>query len=520
MIHRTLVPLVVAIAASALHAQTISVLVKDGDTPTAGPAVISIDNLAVNSTGTWMVRASLSGSISVLVKSGSPFLVEGDALAAPAGSFINAFDDMTLNNLGTSGWNFFINNPVTPAADSGIYVDSTLVILETATSTAAQFSAGTNYTGFFGTKWNDARQMLVMASVDDPLIPTTTDRALVKLQIDPSNALISEIVLMKEGDTLAGFGAETLVDFETTPHGFAMNNQGSVMWVADMTGATTDDIAIVVDGVVIAREGSPSPLSGRNYELLNGKAVDLGDGGHTAFRANLDGTTTDDEVIVRDGVIVAQEGAGLAAIGAFTFTTFGTVVRVDSAGRAFWFGDWNDPDTTRDTGLFVDGTLLVQEGVTTVGGIVISNIASVQDTFSISPDGRYLIFEGQLTGGIDAAFLVDRGGNTTSFCFGDGTGTVCPCANNGAIGRGCASSTFASGACSRAWEIRAHLRAPTRSSSARTTSPARVCSSKAPDNSAADSESHSAMDCCARVDRSCAWVSCSPAEVQRRIRVA
>ncbi len=34
----------------------------------------------------------------------------------------------------------------------------------------------------------------------------------------------------------------------------------------------------------------------------------------------------------------------------------------------------------------------------------------------------------------------------TSYCFGDGTGTACPCGNSGASGNGCASSVNASGA--------------------------------------------------------------------------
>src|SRR5690606_6997679 len=43
-------------------------------------------------------------------------------------------------------------------------------------------------------------------------------------------------------------------------------------------------------------------------------------------------------------------------------------------------------------------------------------------------------------------FRVELLPNASPICFGDGSGTACPCGNNGAPGHGCASSVNASGA--------------------------------------------------------------------------
>jgi hypothetical protein len=114
---------------------------------------------------------------------------------------------------------------------------------------------------------------------------------------------------------------------------------------------------------------------------------------------------------------VVQEGDALPAIAPFQITSIGTSspVLIDAAGDVVWWGQWNDPDTSRDSGWFRNGELIVQEGVTTVGGVVLQALSSVTDGAALSPSG-VLLFEGTLTGGIDGAFLVDTGAVPTTYC--------------------------------------------------------------------------------------------------------
>jgi len=87
-----------------------------------------------------------------------------------------------------------------------------------------------------------------------------------------------------------------------------------------------------------------------------------------------------------------------------------------------WFGEWDDPSPERETGLFVDDTLLVRTGVTTVGGRVIDELPMFQETSAISPNGRYVIFEADLDDGTNGAFLIDRGVRATAVLRNGGGG--------------------------------------------------------------------------------------------------
>ncbi len=377
----------------------------EGDAVDGIGVIETINNLAINSNGDWLVEANTSfantDEDTVLLKNGSVFLREGfGGLDAPAGAIINTFDSITLNDSGKGGFNFFID-PFPTSEDSGVYIDTNLVIQESDISTAAGFTPGTPFIGFFDVKINGNDRLMVIASIDDPAIPSSVDRAV--MLVDAAN----QTIVAKEGDVLPG-QTESVQDFGTGPHESAVNDNDDVLYVAELTGSTTTDQAIYLDQTLLAQEGSPSPIGGRDYEILSSRGNDLNNHGQYVFKANLIGDTADDEVIVKDGAVFKQEGD--AAPGGFSLTGFGTSsgpVLISDFGDVLWFGQWDDPNTDIDSGLFLNDLLLVQEGVSMVGGLVVDTISSGSDAFSMSPDGRWILFEATLEGGINGAFAIE-----------------------------------------------------------------------------------------------------------------
>lgn len=407
--------LVVATFPAAGLAQVVSqpeAVVLEGDAVAGVGVVTRIDNLAINSDGVWLVEADTDNADTdtdtVLLRDGVLLLREGGGLPLPAGAVIDSFDSVGIDDDGDSGWNFFID-PFPSNEDSGIYFNSALVIREGDISSALAFTPGTPYIGFFDVKNNTTNLLLAVASIDDPAISSSVDRALVRILVSDAGVLQNESVLAKEGDILAG-QTEPVADFGTGPHQSAINDLGQVLFFADLTGDTSVDGAIYLDGTLLAREGSPSPVAGRNYQFLSSRGLDLNNVGGYVFKANLDGDTADDDILVVNGAVLVREGDSIPAIGGFSFTSFGSgsgPVMIDDGGDVLWFGDWDDPDTDRDTGLFLNDRLIVQEGVTLVDGLVVDTISSGSDAFDMSDDGSFILFEATLEGGINGAFRIE-----------------------------------------------------------------------------------------------------------------
>ncbi|MGP1347625.1 MAG: DUF7453 family protein [Phycisphaerales bacterium] len=432
-----------ALAGTALAgtAPEYKILVKEGDMIPGIAEFFRVDNVAVNNVGQWLVEGDTTfpdtEADTVLLNNAGVLFQEGQSLSEPAGAFLDSFDAVTINNNGDTSWNFFLDGTSGSSDDSGVYFNQSLVIQESFVSTAPELSPGTPYIGFFETKINDANQIFIVASVDDPAIASSVDRALVRVDYDPNTGSFTETAIAKEGDDIFG---SPVTDFGTGPEDFAFNNDGDSLYTFDTTAATSMDSGVILhsagSGFLVALEGQPSPVPGRNWGSFSSVSVDLSNEGSYLIRGDLDGATTDDAVLVlNDGggfSVVAREGDTVPASlgGVFTYENFGLTsapVFVADTDEVLYYAEWSNPDTSGDTALMIDLSPILLEGTTLVEDFKVIGIANGQDAFQFSDNGRFIIAEVTLEDpatleALNAAILIDRFPPVEPTCPGDADG--------------------------------------------------------------------------------------------------
>ncbi len=405
---------------------TITAVVLEGDAVPGMGAVTLINNIAVNSQGEWLVQTDTDNANTdadeVLLRSGVLDWREDDLVVAPLNARLGSFDSITIDDGGRSGYNFFLTGTQGTNDDSGIYAflqpgrsafDGTVLVVQESQE-APGLTAGTPFIGFFDVKIAGGGLLWAVASVDDPNIATTVDRALYIMTSDPDTGGISTFNLIAREEEVLPGQVETVADFGTGPHASAINDNGHALFFVDLNGSTvTDGVIYTYDGLdrlIMAQEGTPSPIAGRDWLTLSSPELDLSNTSHHVYSGVLTGDTLTDSIIIRDGAKFLQEGdpaPGLAA-GVFTLTTFGTgPLEVSDGGAVLWYGDWNDPNLDIDTGLFLNDTLLVQEGVTVLEGSVVDSLRGIEDGYHMSNNGRFIIFEALLLDGREGAFLIE-----------------------------------------------------------------------------------------------------------------
>ena len=393
---------------------TITAVVLEGDDVPDIGAVLEINNVSVNNDGEWIIEAETDHAgdcPNVLLRGGVLLLRQCEPLDEPQGAFIFDFGSVNINNSGSSGWEFDLYSK---DAIQGVYLNTDLLLLEGDISTAKDFTPGTTYAWFFGTKINnnDPPQILLNAEVDDPNIPGSDDRALVIITPNADGPGVTETVVFKEGDILPG-QTEPIISFANFFTGlYALNDAGDVMF-----GARIEDPILLrvvyINGLLVAEEGGPSPIEGRNWNhLWVAASVDLNSRGDHVLRGGLDGDPQTSTLIARNDEKLVQRGDVLPGTnGALISMPAIRPVLINDLGQVLWLGRWDNPaDDSVLQGLLLDLTFLVREGVPTEEGFVFKSLApDALQAFAMSDNGRYIIFEADLFDNTNGAFLIDFG---------------------------------------------------------------------------------------------------------------
>lgn len=402
---------VVGLAASASATVTVSPLVMSGDSYGGFSILVGTtasENFAVSNSGGWLVLTTTNNGNSsanvVLVRGagvapGTVYVTENDPIAGPAGARVSTFDSLNINGQGSTAVSLGLRNTGSTTTDTGVYFNLMPRIIESDIAGAAQFSPGTPYTGFQEVRLNEAGAVLVLGTVDDAAIASTTDRAIVR--IDDAAGAATQTVLIKEGDEV--LPGRPLAELATAPEslGFAGN---FTVAVPDLDGSTSDDSGVLRhDGTAwsfVVREGDAAPVMGRTWASFASAAVAVNRSGAWAVRSSFNSPTTDDLVIVRNGTdIIAREGSPVPGVNGAVFTGFGAgPIHIDDGGNVYYIGTWTDASTTfADAGVFRNGELLVRAGFTLAGnGERVSSISDLANNLAVSPNGRYVLFEGDL----------------------------------------------------------------------------------------------------------------------------
>lgn len=455
------------LSAGISSAQTITPLVVTGDVLSNG-VVTRIDNVDVNDSGDWLAEVDTdqidSGLDAAILHNGTELYLEGTSIGFPtshSGSWYFDFwaDSLDVNDHGDvlvlmnvrdyAGTSLGKKLAVWTSGASGT---SHALLEEGVTpNTVAGEPAGAVWK-YIEEVWQNNNNQLIVAGISS----SDSDQMLAVLTHDGMGTITNQTVFaitnVNHGVAFPPSNGAHLTEvqgFNFSKQGIALNDAGQKMFYVDddhvpAGGDVNADSHYYIDTTEVLWEGDDAPTSGTfPFNHLSNAEVDINDNGNWVASVDDDNPDlTQDFFILVDGQIYQQEGQappGMASTGfVMTGYSFGRV-QISDFGDITWFCDWDDPDETIDTALWRNSNILVQEGVTTIGGVAVDTISSSSDGMAASDNGRFIIQELTMADGVEGAYLIEIEIAGT-YCFGDGSATFCPCGNSSAGSEGCMNS--------------------------------------------------------------------------------
>jgi hypothetical protein len=269
-------------------------------------------------------------------------------------------------------WILGANNDQATTVDEMILVNNVVEVVE---GSAASWAPGENV-GLLETKTgiNDAGDWVFATNTNGP---TGTDEYILK----GSGGSIS--IVAQEGGAIAALPGATWGSTLESP---AIQADGTVTLSSDLIGGTTtttDDI-VVQGSTLLAQEGVTVPAGQVGSEFWdNFDASEVfvsADGTHWLAQGDLTGSTTSDDVLVVDGTVVIQEDSVLAGSGFPNPVDGSGIVGAFMGEGGDWFARGNN-DTSELDWVYSNGAVLTAGGMSIAGGAELWDDTDFADLF-------------------------------------------------------------------------------------------------------------------------------------------
>jgi hypothetical protein len=411
-IEKTLLGLSALALAPAVGAQTVAPLVSEGDTVIGVGAIQTFNPVSVGLTDSrmWTMIADTDFSNIqedvVLLRNGFVTLREGASLILPAGAAINQFISVNLANNGNLGMILAPRNPSVP--NGNLYWNLIRVADLEAAIPSPALGANTKWLKFEVVKLNSKNQIFAIGDINNTAVTGNREDALIRYDLDPLGNVLSTTVLVTKDQVNETLGTTvTGLAVSPTEHVLAVNKHGD--WITFIAGFGQVEAVMINGDTIVAQELSQSSV-GRFWRSLDLTKVGINDFGEYVVTGALEPNGSNDVttyLIEKNGQKFVQAGEVIPGYSTSPIAAGRAgPIFIANTGDVFWRAETQAGEPT----YMRNFEPIVKSGTTLVLGNLITDLPPNEHSFTISPDGRFLLGRIQALQTVgESSVLVDFG---------------------------------------------------------------------------------------------------------------
>ncbi|HKX45871.1 MAG TPA: hypothetical protein VJP77_04160 [Planctomycetota bacterium] len=409
-----------AAAASGAPAQS-QVLIAEGDVLPGVGVVRDVFDVAIDDASHWAAAVWIENTIpqaQALVVDGQVLIGPGDPLLGQPAPHV--FRQASSLHFDESGELLWISNgyPGPISSGDGAYRGLTPLLVVDQPLVAPGVPPGSPLVRFYEIVPAGPGEVVVHLETNHPVVGGLTEDHLVRVSDQPGGG-VAVTVIAKRGDVLPG-QTSSIVDIFEHNHALGVDGAGNALFLPKLNDGTQ---ALYLGQQLVAETGDPTPQFGLTWTSLVRANAAVNATGDVAFTGRVNENGEPRNMLVWNGQLVVKEGDSIPAVAPFAIeelfagdVPYPTSLHLTDTGGLVWFAGWDDPDTSRDRGVFVDLDLVLREGDFFVEGLRVVDLVPANGitprvpTYDANSDATEFALRATLEDGRIAALRVDLTG--------------------------------------------------------------------------------------------------------------